>query len=221
MKVKFWISGMFCLMLSLCLQAQHTFTIRCNIEGAKGHKFYLANSYGGWLNPNNPYSMDSLIANSDTFSFTGSFKEYKYYSLLMDTLRNFTSIIIDTGTIEIKGNATKISQNYIDKSKQNDWGYDLAALTYSIIVERNKAAQLCYEDTNHTNIPRKFYDSLTTLLMNTVEPFIKSHPNSYAAFIMMFNNVERQTKRHSMAKACLSVIFGADKKQFRRQANGL
>ncbi len=164
------------------ISAQHTFTLKCNIEGAANRKIYLANTYGGHLNPHNPYTMDSIIPQHDTFHFRGSFNDYKYYSLLIDTVDNFYPFVIDTGVLELIGNVNKIHYTRIKNSKQNEWDNEYAKKYGPLIEASNNYAQLSQTDTINRIAHQTGYDSVQVLMKDTLELLINLHPNSYAVF---------------------------------------
>lgn len=169
-------------LLPMALYGQETYTIRCHIEGANGHTFYLADTYGGPRNPNNPYSLDSVIARSDTFSFSGLFTEHTYYSLLMDGTEEFLPFILDTGTTEIMGKVTDINAFRVKGSLQNRWTDEFYEVMDPLIWKRNDIADSINTDTIHALRHVETYRALTHQMMEWLESFAQSHPGSYMAF---------------------------------------
>src|SRR5690606_24272643 len=120
---------------------QNEYHIACNISGAKGQKVFLLDIYGGVSNRSQKVPIDSLVPESDTFSFRGSFEEHKYYSLSIESSPKFMPFIIDTGRISIEGTMVDFPVLKLRGSLQNDLLREYGMLVNPFILETNKYLQ--------------------------------------------------------------------------------
>lgn len=161
------------IMASLNSYSQNTYHISNEIKGAKGHKFYLLNLYGGLNNRDKVAPIDSIISGADTFSFWGSFDERQFYSIAMDSSKAFIPFIIDTGKILILGNADSFPSFRVGNSWENDKFRSFSISTNPIIIEMNKHAF-------DSNTQQQY--SILNVYLDSILAFTKRDPNNYGIF---------------------------------------
>lgn len=182
-------------------QSNHHFKIEIHFKNSEGEKVYLSDTESGGLDRTESAHIDSQYISNGICIFYGEFKNLKYYSLAVDSMRNYASFIIDTGRIVVKGN----TNDYLWKSlkvfsPQNNWKGIAEKIVDSLQKIRESIQDSLLKYSGKSEVLALTYsrqmDTVDIQKVRFLISFVRTHPNCFYAFSIlndMYNFTEDVT----------------------------